>query len=323
MNFTTKSVKTKTFSEYLQSCRTHLGLSVADVGKFAKIQPKYLAALEEGRFADLPSQVYVKGFLKSLAVVYRLDEHKLMNQFLEEYNVAETVEITLAPEKPQFSFPRFVLSPKTLTIAGLALIGLASLGYLYFQVSSLSRPPFLSISQPEADGTVSSSLLVVEGKTEVGATVFLNGQIINVSADGNFRENLSLAPGVNKIMIKSINKFDKEMTVTRQVMLAEKEIAGSFTGAAIATSSLTAEEQPEVKLVIKVGPEASWIHLTADGAEEYSGTMLPGSSRTVNAQEKVMLTTGNAGSVSVRVNDKDYGVLGKAGETLRDLEFTK
>ena len=105
MNFTTKSVKTKTFSEYLQSCRTHLGLSVADVGKFAKIQPKYLAALEEGRFADLPSQVYVKGFLKSLAVVYRLAEAKLINQVLPEYQMAETGGITLSPVKPPFSLP--------------------------------------------------------------------------------------------------------------------------------------------------------------------------------------------------------------------------
>src|SRR3989338_3087182 len=168
MNFTTKSVKTKTFSEFLQACRTHLGLSVADVGKFAKIQPKYLAALEEGRFADLPSQVYVKGFLKSLAQVYRVDEYKLWQQFLEEYNVAETVEINLAPVPQQFSFPRFVLSPKTVMIGALALIGFLSLGYLYFQVSSLSRPPSLSISSPEADGTVNSSLLVVDGKTEVG-----------------------------------------------------------------------------------------------------------------------------------------------------------
>ncbi len=312
MSFTTKKVKTQTLGEYLQMCRKRCGLPLAEICNLAQVNPKYLVALEEERFTDLPAQVYVRGFLRSLAKVYRVPEFELLQQFGSEFELFNRLQdLELVVLKPKFTLPRFIFSPKTAAILGAGFLGLLSLAYLYFQVSSLTRPPKLEIFLPDDDGVVNSSLLQVRGKTEAGSVVYFNNQPIVADVHGEFRENLSLGPGLNQLVIKAVNKFGQEAKVTRSFLLVEKEIAGIT----------TAEGKIELKLLI--GPEAAWIHLETDGVEKYSGTMLLGAKTVVSARNKIILTTGNAGSTRVILDGKDLGVLGKEGEVIRNIEFTK
>ncbi|MBI4050559.1 MAG: DUF4115 domain-containing protein [Candidatus Doudnabacteria bacterium] len=315
MSFITKKVKTESLGEYLQVLRKRTGLPVSEISKVSQVQPRYLQALEEGRFQDLPAAVYIKGFLKSLAAVYRIDVNILLNQFAAEHEIAHNVETLKKPvPKLPITIPRFVLNPKTLTIAAVALLGFLSLGYLYFQISSLNRPPKLEVFSPERDVAVNSSLLLVKGETEPGSSVFLNNQPIVADANGEFRENLSLAPGPNQLVIKAINKFGQESAVSRSIVLNEKEIAGSSTVGSPLAAGLNLE--------VVIGEQATWIYLEADGIEKYSGTMLPNSRQTIKASDKIVLTTGNAGNTRVILDGKDLGTLGKEGEVVKDIEFT-
>ena len=311
MSFITKRVKTQTLGEFLQFRRNRLGLSIAEIAKLTKIQPKYVVALEAGRLQDLPAPVYVKGFLKIFAEVYRTDSDWMLQEFLAE----ASIQGNLAEEKPlrkeSTEMPGFILSPKTLMIFGIGFLGVISLAYLYFQVSSLNRAPALEVFSPETDASVNSGLLVVSGKSEPGASVYLNNQPIVADTEGNFRENISLGPGANQLVVKAVNKFGQETTVIRSVIFSPKEIAGSFI--ASTSSSVTVE--------VRIGPGVAWVYLEADGVEQYAGTMLPNSSREVAAQSRVVLTTSNAGSTRVVWNGKDLGVLGKEAEVIRNIEF--
>ncbi len=316
MIFTTKKIKTQSLGEYLGACRARLRYTVEEAAAFTQVQPKYIEALEEGRFARLPAAVYVKGFLRSLARVYRVDERWLLEQFQSESEISRNVEIFVQPVRAsRFGWTGVILTPKTLAVLGAVASGLLSFGYLYFQLSSINRLPELEIFSPAADGPVSESAIVVRGKTESGATLFLNNQAIVVDASGEFRENLSLGPGANQLLIKAVNKFGKETAVSRSIFLPEKEIAGSF----------TTDEEDLQKLVaeVMIGPESAWIRFAADGIELYAGTMLPNARTRITAQDRILLTTGNAGSTRMVLNGKDLGVLGKAGEVIRDIEFTK
>lgn len=315
MAFITKKVQTQTLGEYLIACRKALGFSISEVAQLSQVQPKYIQALEEGNFQVLPAGVYVKGFLKNLAKVYRIKEEGVLEQFLHEQQVQNNLENFGEIGNPKkFVLPRFILSPRTLAIGSAALLGLLSLAYLYFQISSLKRPPALEVFSPEKDEIANTSLLLVRGRSEPGASVYLNNQALVTDAEGEFRENLSLAPGSNQLVIKAVNKFGQETTVTRSIILEEKAIAGVSTGTM---------GQPEIlTLEIKVGPSSAWIALEADGIEKYSGTMLSNSAKVVTAQNKITLTTGNAGATRIILNDKDLGILGKEGEVIRDIEFT-
>lgn len=315
--FTTLKVKTQTLGEYLRECRQRLNFTEIDVAKFANVQPKYLRFLEEGRFRDLPAEVYVKGFLRSLANIYHVDAEDLLRQYAHEQEISKNLEFESKITMTRFSAPKFIFSPKTLTIGGLVLLGLMSLTYLYFQVSSLGRPPKLEIVSPVSDTQVASGALTVEGKTEAGASVYLNNQAVAVDANGVFRENLTLGSGTNILTIKSVNKFGKQTVLTRTILYQEKEIAGVATG----TPEIVSFGDLLLEIMIESG--AAWISVEADGVEKFAGTMLQGSQKLVSATEKLVLTTGNAGSTRVKLNGKDLGILGKEGEVIRDIEFTR
>lgn len=320
MNFTTKRVKTQTLGEYLASLRQKSGLPLSEIAKISQVQPKYLIALEQGFLERLPPPVYVKGFLKSLAKIYGVEPQILLQQYLAEHEIAHNVKI-LAESKPKLpvAIPRFILNPKTLTFGAVVLLGLLSFGYLYFQVSSLNRPPKLEVFSPEKDGIMNSSLLLVLGKAEPGSSVTLNNQPIIADANGEFRENLSLAPGSNQLVIRAVNKFGRETVLTRSIIYQEKEIAGVSTSS---EASLADEVREGLTLEVIIGDQAAWIYLEADGVEKYSGTMLPNSRRLIEASERIVLTTGNAGYTRVILSGEDLGILGKEGEVIRDIEFT-
>ncbi|OGE83776.1 MAG: hypothetical protein A2846_04795 [Candidatus Doudnabacteria bacterium RIFCSPHIGHO2_01_FULL_49_9] len=317
--FKTKPVRFSTLGEYLVSLRAHLGMSVTEISKVAKIPPKYITALEDGDYARLPATVYVRGFLKTLAEIYRVEHKNLLALYEQEKGLSDQLA-TPAPDtaNPGRAMPRFIFSPRTLIAASVILLGLGSIGYLYLQISSVRRPPLLEVFSPEGDGAVDSSFLALDGRTEPGTNVYLNNQPVVVDANGKFHENLSLAPGMNQLVITATNKFDKHTIITRQVLIPEKQIAGAQDN-----DTLTASvEDSNLDLEILVGPETAWMSVEVDSQIVFTGTMLPGSARRVSGQF-VRLSTTNAGAVRVALNGQDLGVLGKDGETLRDVEFSK
>ena len=317
MAFKTKPVKIQTLGESLIAARSHLAVSIQEISKVSKIPPKYLEAMEEGDYARLPSNVYVKGFLKTLSRIYRVDELGLLSLFEAERGLEENIKTR--PEKLRVTVPSFVFSPRTVAVAAIALAGILSLSYLYFQISSVKKPPRLEVLSPLQNGPAETSLIVVAGKTEPGANVFLNNQPVVVDVNGEFRENLSLAPGTNQLVIKAVSKFDKETVVTRQVVIPEKQIAGAFDAE---SSTSTMETLTGIELEIQIGPGASWVSILADGREEFTGTMLPGVSRIVRG-DNVKVSTSNGGSTRVILGGRDLGIMGKEGESLKDVAFSK
>lgn len=61
-------------------------LSFDDVVRITKIPPRYLKAIEEFDKKSLPAQVYVQGFLKNLAQLYRLDAKSTVSKFMDKLN---------------------------------------------------------------------------------------------------------------------------------------------------------------------------------------------------------------------------------------------
>lgn len=74
----------------LREARTRRGLTPEDVHKGIRIRERYLTALEEERWDQLPGEAYVKGFLRTYAEFLGLDG----NLYIDEYNsrVAEREE---------------------------------------------------------------------------------------------------------------------------------------------------------------------------------------------------------------------------------------
>lgn len=62
----------------LRGRRLDRGLTVEDVGSAIRVAPRHIAAVEEGRFADLPPQPYARGLISAYALLVGLEPDELL-----------------------------------------------------------------------------------------------------------------------------------------------------------------------------------------------------------------------------------------------------
>jgi transcriptional regulator with XRE-family HTH domain len=98
-----------TLGTYLREAREARKVDLRDAAQQTRISLQYLKALEEEKFAKLPGEVFVKGFLKNYASFLKLDVAEVMAQY-EELKPKKTVplgsttssgEKAAAPEEPE------------------------------------------------------------------------------------------------------------------------------------------------------------------------------------------------------------------------------
>lgn len=318
--FKAKKIKSETLGEYLKDMRTILKLTLAQVHRLTQIPEKFLKNLEDGQYEKLPDDVYVRGFLQSLAAVYKVPGKSILEQFERERGVDRSLSCDpLIPRASKFfSMPRFLITPKTFGVALVFLLTSACVGYLVWQVRSVSAAPVLEISYPDADLTIASRNILLRGRAEAGSKLFINKQPVLVAEDGEFTEVLNLTEGTNNILIRAENKFGRFSEVARSVIVTSDSppVAGATGTAGIINTA------GGMEVTVKVGPQSAWIKVVADGQVAQEGEMAGGAETEFRAQKTLLISTNNAGSTRLIYNGQDLGVLGKAGETLSNIKFT-
>jgi cytoskeleton protein RodZ len=131
-----------TVGETLSAERRRQGKSIADAVGGTKIRGRLLEALEEGRYDDLPSPAYVKGYIQSYARYLEIPAESLLEQFKHESvgtvrrlapadrYLAEIPAETIVPRREKVhEIPRnvWVALAAAVVIVGLLLGGIAQL----------------------------------------------------------------------------------------------------------------------------------------------------------------------------------------------------
>lgn len=208
-----------TLGQRLQQLRDAQGLSLEQLGTKISVAPKYLQAIEEGRYQDLPGLVYARNFVKLYVAAMQLNVDSAMERFEQEYHVMKAVKPSKRPMLPQRAiteFP-FVRRYAKLLTAGLAVLLVA--GYLGWQVVHLLTPPELVITDPAQDVTITVSTITVKGQTDPEASVSINSQSVEVRGDGSFSDPIDLQPGVNALLITASKKHSRDRVVLRHVLV--------------------------------------------------------------------------------------------------------
>lgn len=201
----------------LYFARVNKSLSLEDIATATKIRPRFLAAIEKGEYDKLPSPAYAQGFVRNYASFLGLSQRETLALFRREYD--EKKQIKVLPDSltnhSGFTFPRIHLQRSVLALA-LGLIILS--GYLGFQYRSIFLAPMLTINDP-LENSQTGDTVKVTGKTDPNATVFINNESVIVNSNGEFSKNLILFPGKALINIKSQNRFGKETTEQRTIIV--------------------------------------------------------------------------------------------------------
>lgn len=95
--------------EILAAERRRQGKSLNDVVEGTKIRSRLIDALEAGRYADLPSPAYVKGYIQSYARYLEIPSEPLLDQYRLE---ASTLERVARPTDRYLEIPHETIVPE-------------------------------------------------------------------------------------------------------------------------------------------------------------------------------------------------------------------
>lgn len=304
--------KTQTLGERIKRVRRKKKISLAKMEGLTKIRSRYLEAIERGEYQRLPGDIYVKGFLRTIAKTLNMDGVKLVNLYQEEIRGTKDQK-TVLDRMRGITEAKFIITPKIIFIFfGLLAVFLIG-GYFWYQVSGFAAAPELSLAKPtKEDFTTKSDEIAVAGTTDPGTTLTINDQPIKIDLDGNFSENIKLKSGVNQIVIVAKNKIGKQVTKTIKVLSKAPETQKQILGS---------KNSKLLNFIVEIGPNPAWISIDIDGKNIYQGIILANTSQEFVAKKEIILTTGNAGSTHVYLNGNDLGVVGDEGQYIENQKY--
>ena len=143
----------------LKAARLRRDLSVSDVAAKLRIREVYLAAIEEGRFVDLPGPVYAAGFVRTYGEHVGLNGDDCVAQFKREDSACEhTAELNFSTPANESRLPGRGLLAVSLAIA----IGLYA---AWYYGSNADRV------RVEGVPAVPERLVAATGETAAGAAI--------------------------------------------------------------------------------------------------------------------------------------------------------
>jgi cytoskeletal protein RodZ len=209
--FSTKKIKSgQTLSDRLKKARQRKKISLHEAEAGSKVREKYLSAIEEGRWSELPQSVYTRNFVLAYAKFLKLELKSIKETFDDEMAFRKSKEVNKISYNQTFKETKVLITPKLLGYAGLTVSIVLVVGYIIFQLVGFAGNPDLKITSPDNNITTDNDAIELSGVTDVDTFVSVNEENIPVSGDGRFSTKLKLHQGVNVVKIQAVNKAKKE-----------------------------------------------------------------------------------------------------------------
>jgi len=205
-----------TLPQRLLDARERKGVDLYRAERDTKIRAKYLAALEQGDYRELPGAVYTKGFLRNYALYLGLDPEDVIRQWKRERgDAAIPAEPVLSVPKP-LAAPRRGLTFSPVLVIGAMLTVLIAVFAVYIgvQLVRFAKPPTLTVTNPQQavlEVPEDTTTFTFRGSSIPRATVAITAagreQPYRVSADatGRWSSEVELRRGRNQFDITAVD----------------------------------------------------------------------------------------------------------------------
>lgn len=204
------------FAEFLKEKRQSKNISLEKLSELTKIQIYHLEALEAGQFEKLPPLVYRAGIFKRLSKFLNIGENEFAEAYKGEIESSAAMAASGSADVNLKKNSYFILTQGKLIFFGSLLLLAFFLIYIWYQFNFLMGPPNLAIDQKE-DIITKEEHILINGKTDSGVDLTINGENMYVSSNGSFIKEIQLADGVNVVEIKAVNDFGKVAKIIRQI----------------------------------------------------------------------------------------------------------
>ncbi len=305
--------------EYFKQVREARGLTLEDIAVKTRIHPDFLRALEDGNFAKLPDQVFVKGFVRSYAQSLGLDEEEALRRFVESAGpfYDKQADLERLRRKQAEDERKRQANRKVLAAAvGVALLGLLLL--LTREQSAVAPPPVTAppLSEPphSESGAGRSSPVPAQSAVPGPATLAppeLPSEPV-LGAEGMGAPRSGEASGAAG--------REPEAGGARDAATSSGPAASSAVRAGVANEPAGMSGPLVLELEAH---ELSWVVVQVDNDSPQEALLRPGERVRWKAADKLLLTLGNAGGVRVELNGVPQGPFGPSGRVARDILFKR
>ena len=288
----TESQKAIGLGELFKREREKMGLSLEQVVEVTRLRKHFVEALENEDWENLPSGVFVRGFITSYAQVVGVEEERA----LELYE--RSMPAKSSPPKPLVKRPKVKIGP--LFFLAFLLIGVAVLilWILYpFSIYSPLQPEITPPSKPRGEPSTAMETEVPEPKKPEVET------------------------GIEEITEET--KVEPDQTDQKEQTLEEASLEREAPAEPIVIAPTTTEpasgtEEGAARFVLTGHVKArTWIRICVDDQEPKEYIFQPGSRPQWKAMDGFNVLVGNAAGIEFDFNEKRLENLGDLGRVVR------
>lgn len=279
----------------MKEARESRGLTLADLSAQLALRRAVLEALENCQFDALPEAALTRGYLRNYALALGLDPVPLL-AVLPPVHEVEMPQGSGARNRRRWNGWWLVL---VLLGAGIAALWLAP----------FLRPEVVTQTQPVIPAPVRLSLQVLSQPP--GAQVFLDGFLLGVAP---VEAQVEAGNRVLRLELEGYTPVQQSLNLkassTRTIVLEPEPDKPAPVETARPAANPPATQGVEITL-----SGLSWLRVTDTAGKVLYEKTAPAGTR-LEFRGTVVVRAGNAAAIRARVNGKDLGVLGKAGQVV-------
>lgn len=303
--------------ETLRREREKRNLELEQISRELKISSRFLEAIEDEQFDKLPGVVFAKSFVRQYARMLGLDEDELAAEVQRAIDAPSAVPHFAEHSRPaaaDIRVPRVEAwqtvgeSRFSSSLPALALVVVVMLicsgVYAWWQ-----RQRSLVSAHVEVQAPIQAPVPTAQARQPEPPAVPPAPPPESAATQAAQPQTPGAAPA-------SLDRSPVESASSS----ASRPAADLPKPPAPPPNPAAPNPNAAVRVEVTAG-ETVWVLAQGDGKYLFSGTLEANQTRTVEANEKVLLRLGNAGGVTITLNGKPIGAVGPKGQ-VRTVQFT-
>lgn len=314
-------VDADSLGSYLRQERERRQVSLQDIASATKIQLKFLEALENDAYDQLPAAPFVVGFLRAYAQYIALDPEKILAAYRSLQHAPAPVEEGGTPVgTPEPSRPRLVLV-RLGAFAVVLGLGLGLVVYAFRRdravqpsTASFPVPPQATLdTSPKPVLPPSPSLPRAEAPAPLPAPVTSPAP---VTPAPRHEPGVPVAGGAGTEAVPPVSTPTHAVPTSAVPTSAVSLVPPTSQGGPPAESSSPLVLQAKAL-------EDTWLRIEIDGKKQLSLLLTSGKSIQWEASERFRLTIGNVRGIRLALNGQDIPLQAGRSNVVRDFLLTR